>query len=254
MVPPTRLTAITTNDTVLPFHPPGPLLEKASDRKQGGSRRPVPHIPPNSYLIANATVSALEEAEQPEGIMNTRRFNQASELKASELKSSELKRVVTSQASVADRSALREEDFLRVIWHEQKRAERTHKPCLLMLVEMEEEFPLERNRGALGTILSALSTATRETDVTGWYQDNCVVGVLFTEIMFEDGASIVTKVMTRVSEALRSRLSSRHFNQACVSFHLFPGERGAQIPALVENPALYPDLVMGEEAGRLAQR
>jgi len=78
--------------------------------------------------------------------MNTRRSNH--KLKA------------TGTASVADRTALREEDFLRVIWHERKRAERCQKPCLLMLVEMESQFPLERNGKALATVLSALSAAT----------------------------------------------------------------------------------------------
>lgn len=181
--------------------------------------------------------------------MNTRRSSNGSDPKPAS----------TSTASVADRCALREEDFLRVIWHERKRAERCQKPCLLMLVEMESQFPLERNGKALSTILSALSTATRETDVTGWYKDERVVGVLFTEIAFEDGASIVTTVMTRISETLRSRLSSRQFNQASVSFHLFPKECDEQIPAVASNRAAYPDLagrsdLAGDEARRLVQR
>lgn len=181
--------------------------------------------------------------------MNTRRFKHSSgqELK---LKSSSL----IAPTTIADRSALREDDFLRVIWHERKRAKRTHKPCLLMLVEMEAQFSGESNCKALGKILGALSSATRETDVTGWYEDSAVVGVLFTEIMFEDGASIVTKVMTRVSAALRSRLSPLQFNQASISFHLFPSEQEAEMPAEIETPALYPGLLSGDDAARLVQR
>jgi len=176
--------------------------------------------------------------------MNTRRVNNGSNLKAPS----------TSPVSVADRTALREEEFLREIWHERKRAERCEKPCLLMLIEMESQFPLEKNGRALTTILSALSAATRETDVTGWYKDECVVGVLFTEITFEDGASIVTTVMTRVSETLRSRLSSRQFNQASISFHLFPEVCDEQIPEVPSNPTLYHELAGRDEARRLVQR
>lgn len=176
--------------------------------------------------------------------MSTRHFSQALDLQ----------RRFPAHASVADRSALRETDFLRVIGHERKRAERTHKPCLLMLVEMEAQFPLENNGKALGTILSALSAATRETDVTGWYQDDSVVGVLFTEIMFEDGAAIVTKVMSRVSEALRNSLSSRQFNQASVSFELFPAEADEPVAAVPDNPTLYSGLTAQGEAGRMLQR
>jgi hypothetical protein len=156
--------------------------------------------------------------------------------------------------SVADRSTLREQDFLRVIWHERKRVERSQQPAVLMLIEMESLFPAERSGEALGEILSALAAATRETDVTGWYKEDCVVGVMFTEITVEDGSSIVTTVMMRVSEALRNRLSSRQLNQVSVSFHLFPEKRDHGIPAIPGNPPLYLDLAAGRETGRLVER
>jgi hypothetical protein len=176
--------------------------------------------------------------------MNVRRSNQSSYLSPRP----------AGPVTVADRSTLREQDFLRVIWHERKRAERSQKASLLMLIEMETQFPAERNGEALGEILTALAAATRETDVTGWYKDDCVVGVMFTEITVEDGSSIVTTVMTRVSEALRSRLSVRQLNQVSISFHLFPEERDHGISAIAGNPPLYPDLAAHDEAGRLAQR
>jgi hypothetical protein len=176
--------------------------------------------------------------------MNVRRSNRVSQLSPRP----------AGPASTADRSTLREQDFLRVIWHERKRAERSRKPSVLMLIEMESQFPFERNGEALGKMLSALAAATRETDVTGWYKDDCVVGVMFTEIMVEDGASIVTTVMTRVSEALQSRLSSRQLNQVSISFHLFPEARDHGISAMPGTPTVYPDLEVRDEAGRLVQR
>ncbi len=156
-----------------------------------------------------------------------------------------------SPASVADRRALREQDFLPAISHERKRAERTRKPCVLMLIEMETQFPFDRHNEALGAILSALSAATRETDLTGWYEADRVVGVLFTEVVSEDGAAIVTTVMTRVSESLRSRLSSRQFNQASISFHLFPGDRPGERDEAI--PTMFPGLVRPERAERLVR-
>jgi hypothetical protein len=156
--------------------------------------------------------------------------------------------------SLVDRSTLREEAFLRVIWHERKRAERSQKPSLLMLIEMENQFPSDKNGEALTKILSALAETTRETDVTGWYKDDRVIGVMLTEITVEDGSSIVTTVMTRVSEVLRSRLSSRQFNQVRISFHVFPEERAERAAAMPGNPPLYSDLATRDEAGRLVQR
>jgi hypothetical protein len=176
--------------------------------------------------------------------MNTRRSSNGSNLKT----------LPTSLASVVDRSALREEDFLLVVGHERKRAERSQKPCVLMLIEMQSVFQVEGNCDALETILSAISAATRETDVTGWYRDDSVVGVLFTEITVEDGSAIVTTVMSRVSAALRSRLGSRQFNQVSTSFHLFPEEYDENVLAMPGNPTLYTDMAARDEAGRLTQR
>jgi hypothetical protein len=158
----------------------------------------------------------------------------------------------------ANCSTLREEDFLRVIRHERKRAERSGKPSLLMLIEMEAQFPCEKSGEPLRKILSALAATTRETDVTGWYKNDRVVGVVFTEITIEDadsnGSPIVTTVMTRVNQALRSRLSAQQFNQVGISFHLFPAERDARNSPMPGNPSLYPDPAMRDEAGRLVQR
>jgi len=138
-----------------------------------------------------------------------------------------------------------------VIWHERKRAERSGKPALLMLIEMEDQFSTEKNGEALGTIMSAMAATTRETDVTGWYKDNCVVGVMFTEIAVEEGAPVTTTVMNRVSEALRRRLSSRQFHQVSISFHLFPEEGEERIAGLSGNPPAYSDLTASDVAGRL---
>jgi hypothetical protein len=147
-------------------------------------------------------------------------------------------------------TALPEESFLRLIWHERKRAERSRKPALLMLIEMETPFPSGKNSEALGKIMSAMAAATRETDVTGWYKDDYVVGVLFTEVAAEEGTSVVATLMERVSNALRRRLSSRQFNQVSISFHLFP-EGEERIAALTNNAPAYPEVAVRDVVERL---
>jgi hypothetical protein len=176
--------------------------------------------------------------------MNTRHF----------VNGVEPKNLLASRTLAADRRALREEEFLSVIWHERKRIERSQRSCLLMLVEMDNSFPVGQNDKSLATILTALTAATRETDVTGWYRNERVVGVLFTEITAEDGASIVTTVMSRVSDALRDRLGSRRFNQASVTFHLFPDVREKQFSAMLGSSNLYRDMVARSEERGLVQR
>jgi lipopolysaccharide/colanic/teichoic acid biosynthesis glycosyltransferase len=142
----------------------------------------------------------------------------------------------------ADRSVLNEESFQRMISLERKRTERSRKPFVLMLLDMGNCLPTDRNGKVLGKVLSALSLATRETDVTGWYENNSVVGVMFTEINIDDRGSILSTMMARVSETLRSNLSLEQYSQISISFHLFPEDWDHEVPQRPSNPRFYPDL------------
>ena len=152
---------------------------------------------------------------------------------------------------VEERGVLNEGAFHRMISLERKRTERSRKPFLLMLVDMGNDLRSDKNGKALDKILSALSLSTRETDVTGWYKNNSVVGVLFTEFGVGDCNTILTTLMTRVSETLRTNLSSQHFNQISISFHLFPEEWNYEIPQRPSNPTLYPDLNRRDNSKKL---
>jgi lipopolysaccharide/colanic/teichoic acid biosynthesis glycosyltransferase len=149
---------------------------------------------------------------------------------------------------VEDRGVLHEEAFHRMISLERKRTERSGKPFLLMLLDMGNGLLSDKSEKALDKILSALSLSTRETDITGWYKKNSVVGVMFTEFGAEDRNSILSTIMTRVSETLRNNLSSRQFGVISISFHLFPEEWNQDIPQRPSNPTLYPDLTRRDNA------
>jgi exopolysaccharide biosynthesis polyprenyl glycosylphosphotransferase len=149
---------------------------------------------------------------------------------------------------VEERGILNEGAFHRMISLERKRTERSRKPFLLMLLDMGSGLRSDNNNKALDKILSALSLSTRETDVTGWYQSNSVVGVMFTEFGAEDRNTILSTMMTRVSETLRTNLSSQQFGLISISFHLFPEEWNHDIPQRPSNPTLYPDLARRDSA------
>jgi lipopolysaccharide/colanic/teichoic acid biosynthesis glycosyltransferase len=149
---------------------------------------------------------------------------------------------------VEERGVLNEGAFHRMISLERKRTERSRKPFLLMLLDMGNGLRSDANGKALDKILSALSLSTRETDVTGWYKSNSIVGVMFTEFGAEDRNSILSTMMTRVSETLRDNLSSQQFGLISISFHLFPEEWNHDIPQRPSNPTLYPDLASRDNA------
>ena len=149
---------------------------------------------------------------------------------------------------IPEGGVLNEGAFHRMISLERKRTERSRKPFLLMLLDMGNGLQPGTNEKALDKILSALSLSTRETDVTGWYRNNSVVGVMFTEFGAEDRNSILSTMMTRVSETLRNNLSSQQFGLISIEFHLFPEESNPEIPQKPSNPTLYPDLTRRDDA------
>jgi lipopolysaccharide/colanic/teichoic acid biosynthesis glycosyltransferase len=147
-------------------------------------------------------------------------------------------------------SVLGEESFHRMIALERKRTERSGNPFVLLLLDAGSCLPSDKSGKVLGKILSALSLAARETDVTGWYKNHSIIGVLFTDIGAEERESIVGTMMSRVSETLRNNLTLENFSQIGLSMHIFPetwdhdGTHG--------NPALYPDLVHRDRKQRFA--
>ncbi len=146
-------------------------------------------------------------------------------------------------AGVVHRNTLGEEAFHRLISIERRRTERSLKSFLLMLLDIGENANSKPQRMSLEQILKTLSATLRETDVTGWYKKDQVVGVMFTEIALEEDGSVPETLMARVSEALRDRLTPQQFHQIAISFHLFPEAQpldGRQKPYSVAYPLSSP--------------
>jgi lipopolysaccharide/colanic/teichoic acid biosynthesis glycosyltransferase len=145
------------------------------------------------------------------------------------------------RTSSAPKEVLTAQIFRRMISLERKRSERTQRPFVLLLMDTGRARPTDKNGRILLDILSALQTATRETDVMGWYEMNSAVGVMFTEITMENNL-ILSTLLGRISDVLRGRLTSEQFSQIKFSFHLFPEEWDSTNPDRQSNPTLYPDL------------
>ena len=156
------------------------------------------------------------------------------------------------QTGLALKEILTEEIFCRMISLERKRSERTQRPFVLLLMDTGRTKPTEKTGRILLDILSALQSATRETDVMGWYEMNSAVGVMFTEITLENNL-ILSTLLGRISEVLRGRLTSEQFSQIKFSFHLFPEEWDSNTPERQSNPTLYPDLHLRDGANRLGR-
>jgi hypothetical protein len=125
-----------------------------------------------------------------------------------------------------DQVGLAETDFHRMISLERRRTVRSNKSFLLMLLDMGRNSIAADNRSCLRRIMKSMPKITRETDVTGWYKQNSVVGVVFTEIKFDDQNSIPSTLLSRLHEMLRVKLSTQDLLQMNIEFHVLPEAKG----------------------------
>ena len=141
-----------------------------------------------------------------------------------------------------DYTSLGEVEFQRMVSLERRRTSRSQKSTLLMLVDSGDSVITNGRRTSLHKVLSAMRKVTRETDITGWYKDNSVVGVMFTEITFDDHSSIPPAMMSRLHETLKSQLTPQELRQININFH-FLAEAKNDAPAAHEtHAAVYGEI------------
>ena len=120
------------------------------------------------------------------------------------------------------RSALPQEAFHRMICLERRRTSRSRKSALLMLLQHSEPVGTTSQFKSKLDVIEALSPVTRETDVTGWYVQNAVIGVMFTEIVPAELPATTTTIRERVTKSLKTYLAPGQFDEIRLSFHLVP--------------------------------
>lgn len=141
-----------------------------------------------------------------------------------------------------DIGMLAEELFVRMLRLERKRTERSHRRFVLMILESGELMKAGNRNETLDKVLRALSQATRDTDIKGWYRRGDAIGVIFTEIAATEEKSVVRFLSTKVTDALYDTLSVGQINQIRLSFHVFPEDWDNDGPDGPANSTLHLDL------------
>jgi exopolysaccharide biosynthesis polyprenyl glycosylphosphotransferase len=160
----------------------------------------------------------------------------------------------TCRSSYRHLSELLTQDmFQRFLCWERKRAERSGKCVLLMLLNAEKLLVTKQSNRLLATIVSAVSSPTRETDILGWYERNAVLGIIFTELHKSDRDRLQNLMSAEVSARLHADLNQEEVDQIRISFHSFPedGDKSNGSPLIDET--IYPDLREPNLATRLSR-
>lgn len=115
--------------------------------------------------------------------------------------------------------------FRQMLSIERRRSERSGTRFALLLLDLQEltadaTAPLE-------VVESAVSSAMRETDITGWYARNTTLGVILTALKSGERRVLEPIVMQRVRTALAAHLSESQLERIWVSCHVFPEEPGS---------------------------
>ena len=116
---------------------------------------------------------------------------------------------------------LPEDLFKSLLWVERKRTERSGRRFVLLLLDTGNLLKAAKAR-VMPNLLSAISQATRDTDLKGWYEDGSIVGVIFTEVGNAEDKSVVHSLSSKLTDALYGALSVADVNEMRFSFHIFP--------------------------------
>ena len=126
---------------------------------------------------------------------------------------------------------------------ERKRVERSGRRFVLMLLEPGRLLRDPSKRQAFEQVLTALLRLTRETDLRGWYEEDAIFGVIFTEIADGGCGPILNALLAKIGQALGSVLTLDQINEIKVSFHIFPESGDGNGSGGIPNFVFYRDLL-----------
>ena len=150
-------------------------------------------------------------------------------------KRSESKTKSRSSQGGSDPALIAEAAFVKMLYVEQKRTERSRRRFILMLLECGDLLAATEGVETLDDILFALSSVIRETDITGWYKDGSVIGVIFTEISTPDEAKMPLQFFSKSQQrviGLRYKIEQAKLGSESpfMSFLKIGTKRAAAVP------------------------
>ena len=146
-------------------------------------------------------------------------------------------------------TTLAENIFHSMLTLERKRAERSRKPFILML--LDANLQNGSAAGILREAINVLLAAKRETDLLGWYKDRDILGVIFTEINVEGEGSVIEILRSKIETALAKHMGREKAARIAISIHLFPECSDGNQSDWTADSKLYPDLNQKNSRKRL---
>jgi lipopolysaccharide/colanic/teichoic acid biosynthesis glycosyltransferase len=146
---------------------------------------------------------------------------------------------------------LPEELFLGMLCFERKRAERSGKKFFLLLLNAQEAIGTSRQATVFRGMMKAADSARRETDLAGWYREDAILGIIFTELGDLGEEVAIGALLDKVHRALAAEMGPRDLQMVEVSLHSFADDSDEGDSNITSNPTFYPDLLHQREAKKI---
>lgn len=115
-----------------------------------------------------------------------------------------------------------EKQFGEMLCLERRRAERSHKPFLLMLLDLQKVKENGHAGDLARNVWLAICSSSRDSDIRGWYLQEAVLGVIFVEIGSESAVPVTEVIRSRVISALSQHLEREVIDLISISMYLQP--------------------------------
>jgi len=158
---------------------------------------------------------------------------------------------VPDMGNTPSRVLLNEDAFVSMLYLERRRAERSHKRFVLVLVDVQGTLSNGKPDRIIPVLSRALAESTRETDIMGWYLENSLLGIIGTELGKASNQVIQDCFLVKLRKAFEAYLGSKRNSSISVSFHFFPEDNQKDGNDHSANIALYPELQKREESKKI---
>ena len=130
-----------------------------------------------------------------------------------------------------------EQYFNDMLSLERKRAERSKKCFLLMLLKIEKLFDYMDSKTAIKSMEKVLFSETRETDLKGWYRKGSTLGIIYTEVNGIDGDFLKQKIC----DGLCSTFDPEIVKTIDIDLYMFPEDDSSNSSGMVDQK-MYPEI------------
>lgn len=149
---------------------------------------------------------------------------------------------LTGASELAKFTLMGEPWFTRALNVERKRTERSRKPFILVLLDLKRAREMNGEyHQLLHQVVSSVNAFMRETDVIGWYQNEEVVGAIFTELGTKtDVKAALNSITGKLRAAIEAHVGGGRSAPVDISCHVFPDGWNATRPDGMDS-VFYPE-------------